>query len=574
MASFILVAILTTAICIYMEFQIEHIHEQDEMLYEIGTVPTGYLVEASEKMHEMRVQLREWKISKKDEERSKAVRELDNAKADLIAHIANQNKLTTSEDVKAKMAIWQSAVENYYNLALLFTKTNKKFCPTSGMNIGDWPQDLIDASNEMVKTKAVALEAKIKASGTIAETNEDTAHTATLVSKTVIALIFIISLTIGYTLSRSIVPPLRVVTAELAKLEKGDMTVRTNMVREDAIGKLAKATDSMATNLQKIFTDLRSNSDSIASSSEELSAVSKQLASGAEKTVSQCTSVSSTTEQMATNINSMASGAEMASTSANEVAGAAEEMSGNMNTIAAAIEEMSASISEIANNTTDVRNIATNASTKATEATSVMGKLGSAAKEIGQVTDVIKKIADKTNLLALNATIEAASAGEAGKGFAVVAGEIKELANQSAKSADDIAQRIDSIQRGTSNAVKVITEVSGIIENINDAVKAIANHVDEQTKASSEIASNIAQANTSAKRVARSISDVAKNSNDVSRNATEAARGASEVSSNTQGMTKVAHEGSQGAVQVNQSASELAKIASDLKKVISQFKIS
>ena len=57
------------------------------------------------------------------------------------------------------------------------------------------------------------------------------------------------------------------------------------------------------------------------------------------------------------------------------------------------------------------------------------------------MTETIKMIALQTNLLALNATIEATSAGEAGHGFAVVAHEIKELANQSAKAAEDIAAR-------------------------------------------------------------------------------------------------------------------------------------
>ena len=63
------------------------------------------------------------------------------------------------------------------------------------------------------------------------------------------------------------------------------------------------------------------------------------------------------------------------------------------------------------------------------------------AWRISEVTETIKMIARQTNLLALNATIEATSAGEAGRGFAVVAHEIKELANQSAKAAEDIAAR-------------------------------------------------------------------------------------------------------------------------------------
>jgi len=353
----------------------------------------------------------------------------------------------------------------------------------------------------------------------------------------------------------------------------GDLTIRFEEHGKDEFGQIAHGLNKLMNRLQTVFNSLRQNAGTLSGSSEELSSISRQLTNGAEKTVSQSTTVASTTEQMALNINAMASAAEHGSIGASEVAGAAEQMSININTIATAVEEMSASINQIASNTSEVRNIATEATGKAGNATDAMNKLGIAAKEIGQVTNVIKKIADKTNLLALNATIEAASAGEAGKGFAVVANEIKELANQSAISADDIASRINGIQSGTNDAVGVINDVSNIIGKINNSVKAIAGYVEQQTKASNEIANNIAQVNQGAKRVANSISEVAKGSKDIASNASEAARGATNVSGNVAGVSQAAKEASQGANQVNQSAKELSKIAEELQQTVERFKI-
>jgi methyl-accepting chemotaxis protein len=409
----------------------------------------------------------------------------------------------------------------------------------------------------------------------------------------------------------------------------GDLTIRFEEHGKDEFGQIAHGLNALMNKLQAVFRNLQMNSDTLAGSAEELSSVSRQLASGAKEASSKTLSVSSAIEQMsvniksiagtaeessvnvvdvtnamgqvAGNINSMANSAKEASENASEVAGAAEKMSTNMTTIAAAVDEMSASISQISVNAGDARKVANEATIKSREATGAMGKLGIAAKEIGQVTDVIKKIADKTNLLALNATIEAASAGKAGKGFAVVAGEIKELANQSARSADDIAKLIKGIQAGTGAAIKVINDVSEIIVKIYQSIEAISNYVGQQTKASNEIANNVAQAsigtkrvaesmgevakgseliarnasqaNVSAKHVAESIGEVAKGSQDIARNASEAAKGASEVSQNVIDVNQVTKESAHGASQINQGADELAKLASDLRSLLNQFRV-
>jgi len=441
-------------------------------------------------------------------------------------------------------------------------------------------------------------------------------------------IMFILVLVASFIFSKTLIKTINQAIVIFNKIAKGDMTHRLEVTKDD-IGEMAKHFNKLMDSLHSFMKKVMQDTSSLNIASEELFSISKRVASSAEDSMSQSSGAATATEQVSASINTMASRAEEASVSANEVvgateqvsaninsmataakeasvgasevAGAAEQMSSNMNTIAAAVEEMSASISQISANADSARRVAGDATTKSREATETMSKLGAAAKEIGLVTSVIKKIADKTNLLALNANIEAASAGEAGKSFAVVADEIKELANQSASSADDIAHRIEGIQKSTSEAVTAISNVSSIIAQVNESVESISSHAAQQTKASNEIASNVAQANTGAKRVAGSVGEVAKNSkniasnaaqahasiqnvsksiNDVAKgskeiayNAGEAAKGANMVSESMVHIAQGSKEGAQGANQINQSANELAKIAGELNKVLGQFKV-
>jgi methyl-accepting chemotaxis protein len=570
--AFLIIAIITGCLGFYLEQAVEDINERDTRLFEQGIVPFTLLVTSVEQMQELRVSLRDWKLSSTDEQRATALKDMEAASNILGEAITKQIALTAKEDVKKSLADYQAGVNKYVAEVHNFAR-GAKFDPNTGTNVEAWSNELLSAAADLSRFTKMNVEIKSKATEALSLENDSAAKKATGTAIVIIPITIIVSILIGVFLTISITRPLNTVVNTISKMEKGDMTARASLEREDELGVLSKALDAMSSKLQSIFRNLRQNADTLAGSAEELSSVGRQIASGAEESVAQSTSVASTTEQTSVNINARASGAEEAAVNANDVASAAEQMSTNMNTIAAAIEEMSASINQISSNAGEANKVANEATVKSRDATGAMGKLGAAAKEIGQVTDVIKKIADKTNLLALNATIEAASAGEAGKGFAVVAGEIKELANQSATSADDIARRIEGIQTGTGEAVVVITDVSGIIAKINQSVAAISGHVSQQTKASNEIASNVAQANTGAKRVASAIGEVAKGSKDIARNAGEAAKGASIVSQNVVGLSQAAKDSVQGARQINQGANELAKIAGDLKNTMSQFKV-
>ena len=254
--------------------------------------------------------------------------------------------------------------------------------------------------------------------------------------------------------------------------------------------------------------------------------------------------LNSASEQLMTESQSMGAAAEETSAQAATVSSAAEQVNTNVQSVAVAIEEMNATIREIAKNAAQAATVATSAVETAQTTNDTIGKLGSSSVEIGKVTKVITSIAQQTKLLALNATIEAARAGEAGKGFAVVANEVKELAKQTASATEDISQKIEAIQGDTNSSIEAISQITGIIHQINDFQTTIASAVEEQTATTNEIARNVNQAAIGSSEIARNITHVA-----------EAAASTTESASNTQ-----------------KSATELSYTASELQEIVSQFK--
>jgi len=536
--SFLSIVVMMAFIGIYLINFLRNYNTQTKLIYEKGMVPLELLVETSQQIQEMRMSIQRWRFVRTNESRLAIITDIDKSHAILKSIVAKQRGKAMMEDEERILDNLLSAIGKYVEEIHNFAKT-AKIDSTTGLCAEDLSFTLLNAENEMSKFISVAIEIKLSSAKEFLESNSKKTKSSEEVSISILIIVLIFSFGIAIFLTFSITQPLRTVVNVLSKLEHGNMTVRANLEREDEFGTLSKALDRLAEKLQNIFKNLRQDSDILADEAVELSDIGKQVAN--------------TTEQVNSNINAMASGAEEASTNADKVANTAEQMSANMVTITMAVEKMSMSINQIANNACDASKIAKEATAKSNDATSAMDKLGAAAEEIGQVTDVIKNIADKTSLLALNATIEAASAGEAGKGFAVVAGEVKELANQSAKSADDIARRIRGIQIGTNSAVKVINDVSDIIDKINQSIGIISNHVEQQTKSSAEITNHVEQANVGIKNVAESINEVAKGSKEMSRNIENLIESSAGIHN-----TK----------QINQGADKLAKLASGLKNIL------
>ncbi len=283
-------------------------------------------------------------------------------------------------------------------------------------------------------------------------------------------------------------------------------------------GDYRKIIDGINATLEAVVEPLKitsHNATTLASSAEELTAVSQQMAGNAEETATQ----------------------------ANVVSAASEEVSKNVAAVAAGGEQMQSSIREIAKNANEAARVAKNAVGVAHTTNETVTKLGESSIEIGNVIKVITSIAQQTNLLALNATIEAARAGEAGKGFAVVANEVKELAKQTAKATEDISQKIEAIQGDTKAAVGAIGEIGTIINQINDISNSIASAVEEQTVTTNEI----------------------------NRSMAEASKGVGDITRNITGVAMAAKETTQGASDTQKASRELSEMAARLQTAVARF---
>ncbi len=569
--SYLFIAAIAGILGYWGSMQIHELDKQDTRLYEKMTVPIGYTAEIIGFFQRQRVNSRAMMLT--DDEA--VVRDLVSRNKDLDDSVKHYAELYTTTYFSAEdQRLFESAIDDYTAYRAEYLKFEEaRLKGDLNACLAMLRGAYYDSEGVVRKTIDHILHVNLVAARETAAANTKMATRASTISYVLILVAVLLSLIIGWALTRNITSALSGAVDFANRLAQGDMTARLRMDRKDEVGVLARALDGFAEEQAKVIRQIQEASSTLAGASEELSAVSGQLVGNSEEMVNQSTTVSATTEEMSTNISTMAAAAEEMSVNAQGVASAAEQMSTNMNAVSSAVEEMTVSIRDISGNSQEARNISGKAVVMSQDATTTMDKLGAAAKEIGKVTDVIKRIAEQTNLLALNATIEAASAGEAGKGFAVVANEIKELANQSAQAAGDIATRIEGMQSNAGDAVKVIGEISTIIGAIGESVETISRAVEQQTKASNDISSNVVQASTGSRNIAVSISEVARGSQEVSRNAGEAAKGSRDVAANISGVNQAAKDSTQGAHQIDGAAKQLANMSGTLKQSVSKFQV-
>ena len=265
------------------------------------------------------------------------------------------------------------------------------------------------------------------------------------------ALALAFGIACAWVLTMGIVRPLRTAVEIARKVADGDLTAQIDASAKDETGQLLLALKDMNTSLLNIVGEVRSGTDSIATSSTQIAAGNQDLSSRT------------------------------------------EEQAGSLEETASSMEELTSTVKQNADNARQANQLAASAAQVAVKGGEVvaqvvgtMQSINTSSNKIVDIISVIDGIAFQTNILALNAAVEAARAGEQGRGFAVVASEVRNLAQRSASAAKEIKTLIGASVEQVNAGSMLVAQAGSTMNDIVDSVQRVSDIITEITAASSE----------------------------------------------------------------------------------------
>lgn len=320
-------------------------------------------------------------------------------------------------------------------------------------------------------------------------------HVRSLINTTLLKMLLgpLVVVLIGNFIGRKFVSRLRPVLEVAAKASKGDLTHRVPVKAQDELGQMSLALNNLLDQLSRMFLHIRSVAHSLSQAAVQLNLVGHQVVQASQSQVHQATQVAAAIKEMSFTADDMVRHTQVLASTATGVNDSAVR-GGDI--VVSSIHGMESVSSRIQESASRIQN------------------LGQRSKDIGDIIGVIEDIAEQTNLLALNAAIEAARAGDQGRGFAVVADEVRKLAERTGKATKEITTVIESVQDGTSEAVRSmeagteeaqtgmalareagsqLTDIVQGVQRVVDMIQQFAQSTTQQSAASGQIASSIQQ---------------------------------------------------------------------------------
>lgn len=299
---------------------------------------------------------------------------------------------------------------------------------------------------------------------------------------TMLILGLIIAFIIAYLITTSLTKHIKEIAAVAEEVSNGNLKVELDYKSKNELGHLAHSIRSTVRTMKSYIGNIDEVLDKLASG--DMTVKVDMDYKGDFKRIKH--SITNITKSLRDSLLQIDKSSETIKKSSGQVANTSEILAEGAIEQASVVEEFTASIQEITdsiNKNTEYIEITNKKSalskSNATDGNISMEKMLEAINEIDRssknIADIIKIIDDiarQTNLLALNANIEAASAGEAGAGFAVVANEVRQLADQSSEAVKSIANTIQEslvkVNQGKQIAYDTSVKLKEIVKSTEE----------------------------------------------------------------------------------------------------------
>jgi methyl-accepting chemotaxis protein len=271
-------------------------------------------------------------------------------------------------------------------------------------------------------------------------------------------LAVLFALAAGWVLAVSLTRPLAKALNHARQVADGDLSSRVHATGSNEIAQLLQALDLMSDRLTTVVSNVRQNSESVATASSQIAQGNLDL--------------SQRTERQASALQETA----------------------------ASMDQLSSTVKQNADNARQANLLAQGASAVALKGGAVVDQvvvtmkgINDSSKKIADIISVIDGIAFQTNILALNAAVEAARAGEQGRGFAVVASEVRSLAGRSATAAREIKSLISTSVERTEHGSALVDQAGATMTEIAASINRVTDIMGEISAASTEQSSGVAR---------------------------------------------------------------------------------